>query len=143
MKSEYMNVYKILSIVLISHVFNKFKITILHLVQMHIFKWESYNILKCLEVLMNTEVKRSYITKTYLRWLTATGITAQVRTRQITPRIPAMSFSGGGRDAAGREMETLRKGRWRQLFRWFINRQPPSTGNHINKLVPQNCYLPL
>ena len=38
---------------------------------------------------------------------------AQVRTRQNTPRIPAMSFSGGGRDAAGREMETLRKEGWR------------------------------
>ena len=35
--------------------------------------------------------------------------TVDIRTRQMIPRIPAMSFSGGDGEPAGREKELLRK----------------------------------
>ena len=35
--------------------------------------------------------------------------TVDIRTKQTIPRIPAMSFSGGDGEPAGKEMELLRR----------------------------------
>ena len=42
--------------------------------------------------------------------------TVYIKTKQMIPRITATNFSLGGGKYAGREKETLRKERWRQLF---------------------------
>lgn len=47
----------------------------------------------------------------YLQRIIGIVTTANIRTRKMTPRVPAMSFSGCDGETVGREKETLRKER--------------------------------
>ena len=58
------------------------------------------------------KVKSSLIvfTEMYLQGVTTiTVTTADIKMRQMIPRIPAMNFSEGDGEPAGREKETVRK----------------------------------